>query len=318
MSDLPAELAPPLFAEITYTSHDGLTLYARRYGASTLPARPVVCLPGISRNSRDFDTLATFLSTHPTRPRCVYAVDYRGRGRSAHDPNWRNYSPYIEMLDVLDLMTIEGITAAGIVGTSRGGIIAMLLAAQRPAAVGAVVLNDIGPVIETAGLARLIGYVARIPTPMNWAEAGRIARTLNGRFFPQVTDEEWEAIARDWWNEQDGRPAPAVDPALAQTLSEIDISEELPTMWPHFEALRGVPVLVLRGEHSDVLSAETVAEMERRHPHLNSVTIPGQGHAPMLRDRLQLGLVADFLRETAGGELGARAAGAIRPLPGGG
>jgi pimeloyl-ACP methyl ester carboxylesterase len=284
--------------DIRFTSNNGLTLYARHYGERNPDARPVVCLAGLTRNSADFHDLASFLATHPTRPREVFCPDYRGRGLSDYDPDWRNYSPLIEMLDVLDLMAIRGLEHAAIVGTSRGGIISMLIAATRPNVMGVLVLNDIGPEIETAGLARIMGYAGKVPLPGSWEEATELVRSMNRRFFTNLSDEEWAAVARQLYREENGRPAPAYDTRLADALSEIDISQKIPTMWPQFEALRAIPVLALRGEHSDLLSPATVAKMERSHPKLASITVHAQGHAPLLKDRFTIGMIADFLRQT--------------------
>ncbi len=286
------------WADLHFSSHDGLTLYARHYAASNARGRPLICLPGLTRNSRDFHKLATFLSTHPTHRREVYCPDYRGRGRSGYDPDWRNYSPFIEMLDVLDLMAIRGLERAGMIGTSRGGIIAMLMGTVRPNAIGSLVLNDIGPVIETAGLARIMGYVGKTPLPSDWREARHLVRDMNRRFFTNLAEEDWTALAHQFFNEESGRPAPGYDTNLGKALSEIDICQKIPEMWPQFEALKSVPVCVLRGENSDLLSERTVSEMEQRHPRLSSHTIGGEGHAPLLNDRFSVGIIADFLRET--------------------
>jgi pimeloyl-ACP methyl ester carboxylesterase len=301
--------------DIRFTSNNGLTLYARHYGEPNPAARPVICLAGLTRNSADFHDLATFLASHPTRPCEVFCPDYRGRGKSDYDPEWRNYSPFIEMLDVLDLMAIRGLEKAAVVGTSRGGIIAMLMASTRPNAIGALVLNDIGPEIETAGLARIMGYAGKVPVPASWAEATELVKSMNKRFFTNLTHEEWEELARQVFCEERGRPAPGYDNRLADALSEIDISQKVPTMWPQFEALRQVPVLALRGEHSDLLSAATLAEMERRHPRLASVTVHAQGHAPLLKDRFTIGMISDFLRETDPDTLTSTADGFARRLP---
>jgi pimeloyl-ACP methyl ester carboxylesterase len=284
--------------DIRFTSNNGLTLYARHYGERNPAARPVVCLAGLTRNSADFYDLATFLANHPTRPREVFCPDYRGRGKSDYDPEWRNYSPFIEMLDLLDLMAIRGLEKAAVIGTSRGGIIAMLTASMRPNAIGALVLNDVGPEIETAGLARIMGYAGKVPLPSTWEEATELVKSMNRRFFTNLSQQEWEELARQMFCEQNGRPAPGYDDRLADALSEIDISQKVPTMWAQFEALSHVPILVLRGEHSDLLSAATVAEMERRHSRLASVTVHAQGHAPLLKDRFTIGMISDFLRET--------------------
>lgn len=278
-----------------FTSFDGLRLYGRCYPAPSSTAIPVLCLPGLTRNSKDFDLLARHLSGHTERPRSVYCVDYRGRGRSDHDPNWRNYTPFVELQDTLHFMTVNGLHEVAVVGTSRGGIIAMLMAVMRPSVISACVLNDIGPVIETAGLARIIGYVGNIPVPTDWEEAGRIVRTMSEQFFTGIPDAEWEAIARQLYADIDGRPASDYDQKLSNTMEDIDLSRKPPEMWSQFVALSNVPTLVLRGENSDLLSEETLSEMVRRHPQIEAHTVPEQGHPPLLRDAVTIGLVADFL-----------------------
>ncbi|GBE42245.1 acyl-CoA esterase [bacterium BMS3Bbin10] len=289
----------PGWIENTYSSHDGLKLYSRHYPArqaeTAQATRPVLCLPGLTRNSNDFHVLALHLSQNSETPRDVYCLDYRGRGRSGYDPSWRNYSPYIELLDTLDFMTLTTLHHAAILGTSRGGIIAMLMAVIRPGAIGAVILNDIGPVIEMRGLARIIGYVGKTPAPDNWEEAALIVRDMSARFFTDISDTEWMELARQLYMEEDGLPVPGYDPALANSLSEIDLASPTPRMWPHFDALRRVPVLVLRGENTDVLSQETVDEMAARHPGLQTYEVQEEGHAPLLRDRYSLRVIDRFL-----------------------
>jgi pimeloyl-ACP methyl ester carboxylesterase len=286
------------FEEIYFTARDGLRLYARRYpGAGGEEGRPVLCLPGLTRNSRDFHDLALALSRQPgVGSRTVYTVDYRGRGFSEFDPDWKNYTVPIETLDVLDFMTLAGIEGAAIVGTSRGGLIAMAMAAIQPTAIGAVVLNDIGPVIEHDGLVRISGYVGRVPLPISWPDAARMVRDLNRRHFPDVSDAQWEAVARQWYNERNGRPAPGYDAKLGKALSVL--YQPLPPLWPQFEALKHVPVLVVRGENSDVLAAETVDEMRRRHPTLATITVSNQGHAPLLKDNPTIEAIRHFLLQT--------------------
>jgi pimeloyl-ACP methyl ester carboxylesterase len=283
--------------DITFTAHDGLRLYGRRYGRPDSGRRPVLCLAGLTRNCRDFHDLAAALSNHPLYPREVFCLDYRGRGRSDYDPNWRNYNPWIEMIDTLDFMAISGLSKVTVLGTSRGGIIAMLMAVTRPAAIGAVVFNDIGPVIETAGLARMMGYAGKVPLPPSWESATELVRAIGRRDFTALSDQTWGELARQWFNDKDGRPAPGYDPNLMKALEEVDITKKMPEMWPQFEALKRWPTLVIRGKNSDLLSAKTVTEMARRHPRLASVEIPDQGHAPLLKDRFSISLIADFLRE---------------------
>lgn len=285
----------PAPEEIYFTARDGLRLHVRRYRAqhaSTHGIRPVVCLPGLTRNGRDFHDIALALASgYPSRD--VYTIDYRGRGLSEFDPDWRNYAVPIELLDVIDYMTLAGLSDAAIIGTSRGGLIAMVMAAVQPSLIGSLVLNDIGPVVDTGGLARISAYVGRVPLPNSWAEAGKMARDLNRRAFPDIALPEWEDVARQWYNERDGRPAVGYDPKLSNALSVLD--GPMPALWPQFEALKRVPLLVIRGENSDILSAETVEEMRRRHPQCSDITVRGQGHAPLLRDAQTMVAVRRFL-----------------------
>ncbi|MGD2026102.1 MAG: alpha/beta hydrolase, partial [Methyloceanibacter sp.] len=236
--------------DIHYRSSDDLKLYARHYPAPDERYRSVVCLAGLTRNSRDFHALATHLSTHPETPRNVYCVDYRGRGQSDFDPNWRNYMPHVELDDVLDLLTIQGLHQVGIVGTSRGGIIAMAMAAARPTVMGPVVLNDIGPVIETRGLARIVNYVRRMPTPKTWADAMQIMREINERGFPDFTDAQWDQMARSVFEERKGRLVLSYDRKLAKAIGTIDLSRPFPPLWPEFIAMSKLPAFVIRGELS--------------------------------------------------------------------
>jgi pimeloyl-ACP methyl ester carboxylesterase len=288
------EPAGELWQDLTYASFDDLRLNVRHYKAPAAKSRSVICLPGLTRNSRDFHTLATYLSRYAEKPRDVYCFDYRGRGRSQYDRNWRNYVPYIELLDILDFLTINGLHKVGIVGTSRGGIIAMLMAALRPTAMGPVVLNDIGAVIETRGLARIINYVRRMPNPRSWPDAVMIVREINERAFPNLTDAEWEEMARAIFDERKGRPVRAYDRRLARAVGRIDLSRLVPDLWPQFIALGQVPALVIRGANSDVLSAETMEAMIERHPNLRTVTVPDQGHAPLLKDQDTVEAIASF------------------------
>lgn len=278
-----------------YSARDGLRLYGRRYPAHRAGGRPALCLAGLTRNADDFHVLASHLSSRPERPRDVYCLDYRGRGRSEHDPHWQNYTPYLELLDVLDFMTLAGLHDAALIGTSRGGIITMLMAAVRPGAVGAAVLNDVGPELQTSGLARIVGYVGRTPLPATWEEATAIVKRMHGHLFPALGDEDWAEFARLTYLEEDGRPAPSYDPRLARTLSQLDLARSLPDMWPQFTALARVPVMVVRGEYSDVLSKECLEAMQQRHPQLTRLEIEGQGHAPLLRDSETLEAIGRFL-----------------------
>jgi pimeloyl-ACP methyl ester carboxylesterase len=258
----------------------------------------VLCLAGLTRNGRDFHRLATRLAGAQAGARDVYALDGRGRGYSEHDPDWRRYSLLVEADDALDFMTMTGLVGAAIVGTSRGGLVAMLMAVLRPCALAAIVLNDIGPVVEREGLARIAAWVGRIPLPASWDEAAQIVHELNRRQFPAVPPEVWAEAGRAWFNEINGLPAPGYDPNLAKAVAAMD--GPVPELWPQFGALARVPVLAIRGQNSDVLSARTLEEMRARHPCLEALTVPGQGHAPFLGEAPTAAIIAAFLERTDG------------------
>ncbi len=284
--------------DIFFSSQDGLKLYGRHYPAMGASEGAVVCLPGLTRNSKDFHNLAVALSAYGIGPFDVYTLDFRGRGRSEHDRDWSNYTPFMELLDTIDFLTVEGIHKAAFVGTSRGGIVTMLLAALRPTAIAAAVLNDIGPVIDAQGLTRIMGYVGLTPVPASWSEAARMIRDMNKSFFPDVQNSDWLEIAQQWFNEHDGKPAAGYDTNLARTFSTTDMTQAIPTMWPQFTALGRFPTLVVRGALSDILSVETFKEMAERHPMLASITIEREGHAPLLRDMSTIETIADFLHSS--------------------
>ena len=280
--------------DIHFSARDGLRLYARHYPAPGSLRTPVLCLAGLTRNSRDFHRLATALARPDEDGRDVYTLDSRGRGRSEHDRDWRNYSLLVEVNDALDFMAMKGLYGGAVIGTSRGGLVAMLMAVLRPCAMAAVVLNDIGPVLERDGLARIVAYVGRLPLPANWEEATQLVREMNKRHFTAVPAEDWEEQARAWFIDDNGYPTLGYDPNIARAFSLMD--GPMPELWPQFGALAHVPVLVIRGENSDILSARTLDSMRTRHPRLHTITVPGQGHAPLLRDAPTIASVAAFLR----------------------
>lgn len=290
------------FKDITATMRDGVKLYGRHYPRGDASKRddhkdrrPVLCLAGLTRNSRDFNVLALALSQHATTPRDVFTLDMRGRGRSEFDKDWRNYSVPLEAQDVIDFMAMQELEGAGIVGTSRGGLITMALAAMQPSRLGAVVLNDIGPVIERDGLIRIAGYVGKIPHPKTWAEATTIVQQLTKRDFPKLTDAGAEQFARQLYNDDNGKPARSYDSKLANALAAL--KGPLPVLWPQFDAMRHVPMMVIRGGNSDLLSEKTVDDMQRRHPRLTRLTVPDEGHAPLLSDAPTITAIADFFAQ---------------------
>jgi len=270
------------YRDLTVSASDGLRLYTRDYGPGRSDALPVICLPGLARNSEDFHELAEALSCDPARPRRVLALDYRGRGRSDYDRDWRHYDLKVELEDCLKVLAAAGIGKAAFVGTSRGGLIAMALGAAHPDLVAGIVLNDIGPVIDTGGLLRIRGYVGKLPIPETLQEGADILRRMSGEQFPAFTDEQWLSMARGTWHETADGLVLSYDANLMKTLEAVDPEAPLPDLWPLFETLKPIPLLVVRGGNSDLLSDDTVHRMRERHPGLASITVPGQGHAPSL------------------------------------
>ncbi|MBI4276054.1 MAG: alpha/beta hydrolase [Rhizobiales bacterium] len=277
------------------SAQDGLRLHMRCYASRSACGRPVVCLPGLSRNSADFHALAAALASDPAHPRRVLALDYRGRGRSEYDRNPKNYSLPVELSDVIAVITALDMAPVVFVGTSRGSILAMLLAAIRPGAIAGCVLNDIGPVIEPQGLMRIKSYVGKLPEPRNFEEAADLLRRLFVMQFPKMSQQDWLANAKRSWREQDGRLIPDYDVALANDLAKIELEQPLPALWKEFDALKHVPVMVVRGENSDILSPATVAAMAARRSDLEILNVPDQGHAPFLDDNDTIGRVAGFV-----------------------
>jgi pimeloyl-ACP methyl ester carboxylesterase len=280
---------------IFVTAQDGLKLHARHYGARTAPGLPVVCLPGLSRTEADFEELAETLAADSARPRRVVALDYRGRGLSEFDRDPANYNFAVELADVVSVLTALAIGPAVFIGSSRGGILTMLLGAARPTAIAGVVLNDIGPVIEPKGLMRLKTYVGKLPLPRSFEEGAEILRRLFDAQFPRFAAEQWLAAAHRTWKLQDGRLALTYDVKLSRTLSGIDLERPLPPLWNEFDTLARVPMLVIRGANSDILSAATVAAMAARRGKVECIEVADQGHVPILAGPDLSQRISDFV-----------------------
>ena len=261
---------------------DGLTLHARDYGSAHGDALLVICLPGLTRNSRDFHQLAIMLSSDPQSPCRVLALDYRGRGLSDWDHNKANYSIAVEAQDVLALCETLGIHRAIFIGTSRGGLILHLTAVMKPELLAGVVLNDVGPVLEVEGLRHIQNYLGHARAPRDWDDAAAILQDLHGKAFPALDLEDWREMAEALYRRDGDRIVSDFDPAIAEAIIAADLSKPLPDMWAQFEAMRLVPLLVVRGENSTLLSEKTVGEMVKRHPNSRGLIAAGQGHAPLL------------------------------------
>jgi pimeloyl-ACP methyl ester carboxylesterase len=272
------------------TAQDGLRLHALEYGDRHSPLLPVVCLPGLSRTAEDFTTLANALAND----RRILALDYRGRGRSDYDPNPENYAIPVETDDVITVLAAFEAAPAIVVGTSRGGLIAMTIAAKKPELLAGVVLNDIGPVVETEGVLRIKSYVGKLQRPTSYQEAAEMLRSISANQFPNLTEADWLAAARRGWRQEGGRLVTTYDPALGRTLDSVSVDKPFPTQWPEFDAMAQVPLMVVHGAYSDILSAATVTAMRARHPDMELVVVADQGHAPLLAEPGTIGPIAAF------------------------
>ncbi len=275
-----------------YTSPDGLTLYYRDYLADS-DRLPVVCLPGLTRNSRDFETLAPRLQRGGRR---VITPDLRGRGRSQYDPNWSNYQPMTYLGDIAALQAAAGAERVVVIGTSLGGILAMLIAATRPAAIAGAVLNDVGPEIAAEGLQRISQYVGRAAPVGSWAEAAAQARDTYSLAMPGLSDDDWLDYARRSYRDVDGVPHLDMDPMIGEAVRSAPAGAA-PDLWPVFGALKPVPTLALRGVMSDVLSAETFDRMAREKPDLRRLSVERRGHPPLLDEPEVVATIEEFLAE---------------------
>lgn len=268
-----------------FEASDGLKLYARDYGHDnplTADRPTVFCLPGLTRNSRDFHQLALILSSDTIAPRRVITLDARGRGLSGWDDDKSRYNLSVEAADVLSACAIFDVPEAVFIGTSRGGLVLHLLATQRPDILKSVILNDIGPALEVAGLAEIRDYLNSDRRPVSWDDAAAIIRGNHGGSFTILNDEDWLDMCHAIYADIDGKVTADFDPAIVQQMTALDLSRPLPTLWEQFDAFDGISLMTIRGENSKLLSVETLAEMGKRHPGMLAKTAIGQGHAPIL------------------------------------
>ncbi|HKT42468.1 MAG TPA: alpha/beta hydrolase [Rhodanobacteraceae bacterium] len=283
----------PSYQDVFFPSADGrLRLYARDYAGE---GPSLLLMHGLTRNAADFDDLAGRLAGRFR----VVVPDQRGRGRSQHDPNPANYVPLTYCGDMLGLIARLGLGRPVLLGTSMGGLMAMVMGSMAPRNYRGLVLNDVGPVVEPVGLARIAGYVGGASEVTDWASAAEYCRLTNGSAFPDYRDADWLRFAhRLFVEDAEGVPRLAYDPAIAAGLAGSDPSAVPVDLWPMWDALAPLPILAIRGENSDILGASTLAEMGRRHPGMRSVSVPGIGHAPMLDEPEAVAAIESFLGET--------------------
>lgn len=281
---------PSTYRERFYRSQDDLELYYRDYGDPSSHGTPLLCLSGLTRNSRDFDR---FAARHAAERR-VICLDYRGRGRSQYDSDWRNYRTETYLNDIRHLIAMLSMHKVIAVGTSFGGILSMGLGVLQPAVLAGVILNDVGPELGASGLGHIFDYISRDRPHSNWPSA--IAELKD--MFPALslkTDEDWQLMAEGTFRKgKDGLLHFDWDVALARPL--LASRESLPDLWPLYRSLGKIPVLALRGGVSDVLSEACFERMAKEKPDLVRVTVPDVGHAPSLAEPVVSESITAFLK----------------------
>ena len=284
------------YREQRCTSADGLDLYCRIYAAPSAGGRPtsqaltVLCLPGLTRNSRDFEALAPHLATRYR----VVCPDLRGRGFSGRDPQWRNYHPGTYLADLQRLLQALELGRVAIVGTSLGGLLGMMLGATAPERVAGLVLNDIGPEVDPRGIERIKSYTGMLPTVQTWDQAIKQLRMVYGNAWPGLSDETWSVLVRRGYRaDATGAPVLDCDPRVGDALRAAPASSG--DLWPVFARLHSVPMLVIHGALSDILSVSTLERMQREKRDLERVTVGNRGHVPLLDEPEALAAIDRFL-----------------------
>ncbi|MFZ1744133.1 MAG: alpha/beta hydrolase [Pontixanthobacter sp.] len=285
-----------MYTDRFWSSPDGLKLHFRDYPARNEAGKtgpPIFCMHGLTRNARDFADLAEQLSDQWR----VIVPEMRGRGESEYAKDSATYNPLTYVGDIEALLTQEGIERFVAIGTSLGGLMTMLMAAMNPARIAAAVLNDIGPVVDLAGIDRIREYVGQGRNFPSWMHAARSLAETHHESFPEFELEDWlEMAKRGMVVQQNGRIAFDYDMTIAEPFQQDDGAAP-PDLWPAFEALAGRPLLIVRGGLSDLLTADTLAEMQRRVPEARAVTIGNIGHAPLLEVEEAVGAIRQLLAQ---------------------
>jgi pimeloyl-ACP methyl ester carboxylesterase len=272
-----------------FVVRDGLKLHYRDYaGAADRP--PLLCLHGLTRNSRDFAELAERYSPHFR----VLALDFRGRALSDYDPLPARYNPITYAGDVIELLDRLAIPQAIFVGTSLGGLVTMLLASMTPLRIRAGILNDVGPDVDASGIDRILSYVGKDKRFKSWNEAADAIASNYGASFVRYTHEDWLKMAKRNCREENGEIRFDYDMAIAEPFKMAGPAPQV-DMWPLFQALARKPLLVIRGEKSDLLTIATAERMKEVAPDVTVALVPGVGHAPELNEPEAVAAIDDFL-----------------------
>jgi len=278
--------------DIFYKSPDGLDLYARRYGSKNA-ALSVLCMHGLTRNHKDFEPMIEALGDRYQ----FVSVDVRGRGRSARDNNPKNYSPAVYAGDMAALLDHLELDKTALIGTSMGGLMSMIMMKAMPQRVRGVVLNDVGPVLGKTGLARIAAYASKVAPVSDWQTAAASVAQVQSKIFPDYGADDWMRFARRTYRElESGEVILDYDPEITRTVG--DVKPGLLTriaMWRLFKAMKAKPLLIVRGETSDILSPKTARKMLKRHPDASLATVPRVGHAPILDEPVAVTAIETFL-----------------------
>ena len=285
------------YSDASWQSPDGLELYFRDYAGDGSGKLPVVCLHGLTRNSRDFEKLAPHIASQGHR---VIVPDMRGRGQSAYAEDSATYAVPNYIADVMALLAQEGVDRFISIGTSMGGIMTMLIAQFAPDKLAGAVINDIGPVVDPQGVEKIRTYLGKGGSFPTWMHAARSLEEVHGESHPSFDTNDWIAMAkRSMTLCNNGRIAFDYDMKIADPFNEADENAVPPDLWPGFEALAGKPLLLVRGGLSTILGADTLAEMQKRAPDADTVVVPDAGHAPTL-DEPEVRAAIDSLLGSAG------------------
>ncbi len=279
------------------TASDGLRLHVGQMTPRTPPdppRLPLLCLPGLTRNGDDFTALARAVVA--TGERAVIALDSRGRGGSDFDPEWKNYTLATECADLHTVLDALGVARAIFLGTSRGGMLTALSETLRPGLAAGVILNDIGPVLETEGIRLIQAYVGRLPQMKTLEEAAEALQRTFGADFPKLDAAGWLRWARRTFTQAPDGLALRYDPAIAKGFALLDLSKPLPQTWEMFAALNALPMLILRGDNTNLFSLETAQKMLTLNPQAQLQTVPDEGHAPLIEDAATIAAIQAFLR----------------------
>lgn len=284
------------FNDYCYKSHDGLNLYARDYSGEGLHGqneKTIVCIPGLTRSSADFSVLCQHLCARFR----VIAVDLRGRGKSDYDQNPSNYQPAVYAQDIASLLDSLDLAQVTLIGTSLGGLVSMLFNSMQPERVSAVVLNDIGPEPNQAGLERIKSYVRDRSTVDTWEQAIEQTRAVLSAEYPNFSDADWRLFTSNIYREtKSGKPVLDYDPAISVPIEQADSAEPTDvSLWPVFVAMSTIPTLLIRGELSDIVTQEDVSRMRAAHPAMAYVEVKCCGHAPLLTEPESLLAIDSFL-----------------------